>query len=686
MTLPGPSGAAWALELLLWAGAAAVVGELGRLVAARWVGSWRSLGSVERPLLDFYLGGAVMYLLAALPAGAFVPPVAVGVPVAAAVILLGLLVLRGRRGALGPALRPLAALGRPAPFVALLAALAVFGVELAIALPVATGNTYDSSLLTLYVARLLQDHTIALSFQPYAAVGLLYPQGTTVWLGWAQLLFHLPPARASLLVTPLFLALAPLGAFVFARRTFASDRAALAMALLFAGVASWTRVLVGGSNDFVFAFPLVLLLAGQATGWLRALPSVPDALAWGVLLGYSAAMNPVGAEWLLPTLLLAGLLIRPAYTGKPLRWLGRWAVAAVVSLLAVLPSLIVLAHGWQSPGLTPGAGAAPPGSASGISASQFASLIDPYLFRPTDVWLSPLPVLRLELAILLTVGLGILLVVRRPSSLARYLEPFRPFVGAAVAVILLLLTVLWSASTGFGPAVRFTAISSGSELSIWLFTFYALVGGIVLVLVIERVAADYARGVARSAPPGRSDAPFAPGRTYRHLPSGLPRGALPILLALVIVVPGAVLTPTQLPPVLATLYDDFGNVTAADFALLAYAGAHLPAGGRVLVAPGSAAGFLPGYAPDLVLLFPMVPGFAWLNASYRLVVSELTNATLNTSGLGAMSELDVQYVVVTGNSTTLWPAFSPVPLLAAPSEFPLLWNEGDAYLFQRTTG
>jgi hypothetical protein len=675
VVLPGPSGILWGLALLGWAAAASVVGEFVRTLAARSVRTWQSLESIERLLLDFYLGGATMYLVAALPGGAFVAPVVDGLPVATGV---GLLLLWIWRRPTRPAVvRPLRSLLRPAALVALISAVAVFAWELAIALPVPTGNTFDSSLLTLYVSLLLQHHAIPLSFQPYSSVGLLYPQGTTVWLGWAQLVLSPPAARTTLLVTPLFFALAPLGAFVFGRRALGSERAGVAFAVLLALVGSWTRVLVAGSNDFVFAFPLVLLLAGQSFGWLRgSTPAVADAIGFGVLLGYSAALNPVGAEWLLPSLLLAGLLVRPAYSGTPLRWLSRWATTAVASAIALLPTFYVLAEGRNSPGLIPGAGAPPAGTVTGISGAQFVGSIDPYLFRPSDVWLSPIPLLRLELALLLTVGIGILLLARRPSALARYLEPFRSFVAAAVGVTVVLIAVLWAASTGFGPAVRLADISSAAELSIWLFTFYTLVGGLVLVLLLERVTA-----LSRShtvAVPSAADS-----LRQRRRVSALPRGTFSLLLVLVIVVPGVALTPTELPPVLSTLYLDFGNVTAQDFALLSYAGANLPPGARVLLAPGSAAQFLPGYAPDLVLLYPMVPGWEWLNRSYTVVVGQLTNATLNATGLAALATLDVQYIVVTGTNTVLWPAFSAAPLLADPSTFPELWHEGDAYLFER---
>jgi hypothetical protein len=675
VTLPGPSGVAWALGLLLWAAAAAVVGEIVRALGARRVRAWRRLEVVERVLLDFYLGGATMYLIAALPLGAFSAPVVLGIPVAAGVGLLALVFLGRHAGRPGDGVGPLAALVRPAAVVALLSALGLFIVEVAVALPIATGNTYDSSVLTLYVSLLIQHHSIALSLRPYAPWGVFTPQGPAVWLGWAQLDFGLPPARTSVLVTPLFLALAPLGAFVFGRRAFDSDWAGLAFAVMLATVASWTRALVGGSNDFVFAFPLVLLLAGQSFAWLRAsAPSIPDVLAFGVLIGYSAALNPVGAEWLLPSLLIAGLILRPSSRGGALRWIGSWAAMVAASLVALIPSIYVALQGGEGPG---GTGLSH-GAAAGISEAQFVGSIDPYLFRPGDVSLSPLPLLRAELAILLTVGLLILLLVGRRSHLGQYIDAFRVFMLAGLATTIGLLALLRAASTGFGPAVVFSEVTAYSELSATLFTLYAFIGGLLLVLLFERLAVLF-----RSRPAEN----FAPSdqAPRRRLASGVPPTAVVVLLALVLVVPGVALTPTQLPPVLTQIYQDFGNVSAGDFALLSYASSHLPSGARVLVAPGSAAEFLPGYAMHIVLLYPMVRGAFGFNTSYTIIVRELTNSTLNATGMAALASLDVGYIAVTGANTVLWPPFSPAPLLADPSGFPLVFQDGDAYLFECST-
>ncbi len=681
MSLPGPTVGAWALGLLLWGAAAAVLGEAIRIGAARYIPSWRSDEPIQRGVLDFYLGGGVLYLLAAVPLGLFVAPLIDALPIAAAIGLLVLAVRTRRAGRATPLLPMFRRFREPAYLLVIASAAGLFAFEVALAGPIPTGNTFDSGLLTTYTSILLRTHTIARSFAPYASTSILYPQGAPVWLGWAQTSLALPPARTALLVTPLFMALAPLGGFVFGRRWFGSDRAGAAIALMLAWLAPTTRSMVAGSNDFVFAFPLVLWLAAEAARWIgTSPPRVPDAVGFGLLAGYSAAMNPVGAEWLFPALLIGGLLATPAWGGRALAWLGRWALALGAALLAVLPSLVILVEGLASPGFVPGAASPPPNRPTGIGTPGFLGSIDPYLFRSEDIQLSIVPALRAELAVLLTAGVVLLLLFGRGSGLGRYLAPFRTFALGAFLALVGLLGVLWWASTGFGPAVAFEDLTSAGELSLWLFTVYVLIASLPLVLAFEFLAQSRD---ARALAPSATAAPPASARRARSR-AELAHTLVPLAVALVIVVPGVTLTPSNLAPVLTHLYHDFGNVSADDFALLEYAGAHLPAGARVLIAPGSAADFLPGYASDVVLLYPLLPDWPWVNASYTLLREELSNATLTSAGYAAMAALEVGYVIVTGNSTVLWPAFSPAPLLADPGTFPVLFHAGDAYLFART--
>ncbi len=678
--IPGPSAPALFGLLLAFAAAIVVVGEAVRLGVAQGVAAWRSLPILERGLLDFFLGGALLYLIGAVPFGLFDPVVLVGVVVGAAVLLL---VAGGWGGPESSTRRGIERLGEAlsGPIVlALLSALGLLSLEVALAVPVGTGNTFDSSLLTLYLARLLDAHQLPISFAPYAPVGLLYPQGTTGWLGTAHLFLGLPVARTSLLVTPLFFALAPLGAYVLGERLLGRASAGAAFAVMFAAVASWTRVLVGGSNDFVFAFPLVLLLLALAMPWLHRPPPLGEAVAFGLLAGYSAALNPVGAQWLFPALLLAGALARPAWGGAARQWVGRWATAVGAALLPLAPTGYVLLHGLRTPGFVPGSKPTTPGAPGGISPANFVGSIDPYLFRPGNVLLSPSPWLRAELAILLTAGLAVLLLAPRALGMFR-LDRFRRWFASSAVVLIGLLALQATVGTGGGaPARALDAVTSAGEVSIWLFAWYGFVAALPLAVAFDRL-----EGWVRAPRPEERPAAEPPvrriGRRPHAAPGAVLRGAVPLLLALAIVVPGIALTPTEIAPAMATLYADFGNVTADDFALLDYLGAHLPAGARLLVAPGSAAEFVPAYCADVTLLYPMVPGWPTVNASYSQLVRELTNGTFDAAGQSALSALDVQYVAVTGANTVLWPPFVAAPLLKEPGTFSVLFRAGPDYLF-----
>lgn len=681
MAVPGPLAVDWAPALIAFGGAVALLGDPLRAAAARWIRSWGALPPLERLLLDLYLGGAALYLLAALRIGAFTRLVVLALFAVGAVATIGRLLVR-RAGLVSRAAQLLRALARPGPLIALLTAAGLYAIEVTVATAAATGNTLDSGLLTTYVAVLLQHGSLPLSFQPYASSMILYPQGTTVWLGAAQLSLGVPPARTSLLVTPLFLGLAPIGGFVAGRRILGTDAGGAAFAVTLGWLGPGTRALVGGSNDFAVAFPLVLLLIGFAVEWTRTVtPSWAEAAGFGLLAGYSAALNPVGVEWLLPAVLallvVRGLRERLALTGVIARW--GWTVA--VGLVPVLPTLYVLGLGVHSPGYVPGA-PAPGGPPPGVTWAQWAGSLDPFLFRPGDVQLSPVGAVRLELAVLLVLGVALLALVPRDSALGRYLAGMRRFAVAAAAAIALELLLLVASRAGVPGARAVAPLTSGAELSLWVFTVYALVAALPLALCLERVGQ-----VRRAAPPEpalpRSTANGA-GRRPPGRPAGLPVVAL--VAALVIVVPGVALTPTQLAPVLADLYHDFGNVSAADFALLACAGAHLSPGSRVLVAPGSVGWFLPGYARQIVLLYPFLPGWPNVNASYSLVVRELTNATLDPAGRSALSALGVDYIAVSQENSVLWPPFSPAPLLADPGHFSEVFGQADAYLFATAPG
>ncbi|HEV2520156.1 MAG TPA: hypothetical protein VGX00_06005 [Thermoplasmata archaeon] len=685
MSLPGPAFGPWALALLLGAAALLPVGELVRRLAARRSRWARTLRPIERLVVDLYLGGGVLFGIAALPLGLFYS-LTPGLVILGSVGLLALLLRYERReGRPAPNWAKLVGGFRSPPILIVLAtALALFLIELWTASQAPTGNTFDSSVLTYFVAHLGLQHSIPLNFLPAAPFGNPYPQGTTVWLASYQDLFGLPPARTSLLVTPLFLGLGPLGAYTVGDRLLGTPRAGATVAVVFAFVGSWTRVLVGGSNDFVFAFPLLLVLFARIPDWTTSdAPGWADAVFFGALAGVVASLNPAGPIWLFLAIFVDFVLAGPARWGRWAGWIARWSAALVVGALFAIPSLfeeVTGANGLFHAGVPPGA-VVPTAGSGGITAAQFVGLTDPFLFRGTDVWLSPFPPIRDELAVLIGVGAIALIAAQSFPVLLDGLDRLRKTAISGGAVAFGILGAGLAAHSGWGGLRPFLALTSFAETSILLFSVYTMVAAAPLWVLVRYTLERFRRP---SDLRSDSSAPAPSATTHGGAPPsrGWITPTLALAAALLVVGPGIAVTAGELPAYEGGLYEAFGNVTPADLDLLIWAGSHLGAGDRILVAPGSAAGFLPGYVPSAIVLFPMVDG-VFVNGSYRLLVQELTNATLDAAGVHALRVLQVGFVAVTGNNSQLYRPFSPDPFLGDPT-FREVFHEQDAYLFQWT--
>ncbi len=675
MSLPGPTGPTWALELVILAVLVLPVGDVLRSLVAHYAGLFRDLGWLERGLLDLYLGGGGLYVLAVVPIHLFSITTVV-LYLGGGVVLWSILLpgrLRRKSSTPDRVSSPAWGPGWLPGLLVLGATVVLFGIEVGVAQTAATGNSYDTSLPTDYVSLLLRNHQVPLSLAPIAPQLTSYPQGTTVWLGTAQLLYALPPARTALILTPLFLSLSPIAGYVVGLRLLRSPWAGVAIGLTFALLGSWTRVMVATSNDFVFAFPLVLWLIARLDLWQQPHPpGWADTVAYGAVLGYSAALNPVGADLLVPTLVVLGLV------ASWRRWvvLGglvlRWLAAAAVALLFVLPTFWTIITGRGTLFASTGNVAVPPAtSVGGITFAQFVGSVDPFLFGPHAIWLSPFVVLRFELVLLLVGGAAVLVLPGLFERLGSAGASFRRVMIALVAVAIVLLLLQVVAHDAGGSLAALADLTSAAEMSVDLFAVYTILAAIPIFLLLDLGAA----GVRESPTP-------VPPATRRRPATALDRSGpqvVVVALAVVLLVPGVVVAAADLPPYLEGLYESYGRVTPGDFAMFDWARENLPTGARVLVALGSAAQFLPGYA-RVAILFPVQP--IDRNTSYRTLESELTNGTLGPAGLAALSVLDVQYIAVTGNTTNLWPPFQPAPLLADPVMFLLVFQSEDAYVFQ----
>ena len=682
MTLPTAVAEA---ELLFLAVLMAPAGLLVLNAGERLFRVGRSLPWLERCLVALYLTGGLLFLLASLPLGVFGDPLVIGV---IAVGLIGWPLTEWRWGPPPDLRKALRSPQVPALLLVGLLFLLLLSYEVGILTGAPVANTYDGSIQALFVHLLLVHGTVPSTLLPYADMGVVYPQGTAVWLATGVVLFGWSLPEAPIYLPALFLALSVPAAFVWGHRLQGMDTprgrySGAVFALATAALLTWPRFLVGGSYDFLFGFPLLLL-------WVAWVPSLfrDGGLPWSavvgmaVLAGILASLSVVCAEFLV-VLVFVWIALGPHRAGFPWRAaLSRALVITLVAMAFVLRSLWGIVEWWGYPGHTltvMGPSPFQEWRASSPFVGSWVGLVDPFLFRPSDVWLSPFPILKVELAVLLAVGLFLLVLqlggLYRPASRPLGQTTTRMMaVGLATGLLILSVGLLGPAAA---PSLQgLNAVTNLGEVSILLFVFYGSVASLPLFWAMAELRGHF--GARRDPRTVRTDRAALRPPHARHRATGIV-----LVASAVLVVPlatGTVVTTTQAPVYLGEIVHRLASVTPADLEALQWSSS-LPSCSNVLIAPGSAAQYLPAYS-DARVSFPMNPPV--LNRSYWQAVDNLSWGNYTPVVAQDLRVLGITEIFVTGANNILWRPMDPAPLLAATPAIVLLYHPsgGDAYIFE----
>ncbi|MGA8543299.1 MAG: hypothetical protein WB947_07180 [Thermoplasmata archaeon] len=650
-----------------------------------FVGRTFQFSILERLLLALYASGGVLYLVAAIPAPLY------GLPVVAGLLTAGIVayaVLSAREH--GRGLRALPTFVMSVPGIVLCAlTLGLLAIELAGVAPLTFGNAMDGSIYSLFVKLTLTQHTLPWTLQPYASVGVIYPQTAPIWMTVPVLLFGWPITSVPLAFPALFLALSVVGVYCLGERLAEGSPAALKAytPLLFAAffglVASWPRLFVGGSYDFVICMPLFFLVLGWLLPFVRApVRSWREVVAFGVVIGIATGLNAMIGVTLL--LLLAGFLLAFRTQGglSLAQWAARWLTLGALGAISLLRTLIGVAIWFNYPGhvLTPVGRApiAPPFVTDTLSARSLNGNLNPFvLFKPE---LSPFPWQSLEIAVLLVAGLALVAAIElRPTArLSRILPPSitRPILVGAV--------VLFVEVAGLSVAGEINTSASGlqsvvnlGEASLLLFIFYSLIAILPLLTALSILARRH-DALNPVRPSTQALGAIPPSRTVarRRGPATVP-ALLAIAVLLVPLASGAAGTVVEVPSYIDDHIEQLANVSEGDIMALEWVGSHLAGCSKVLVAPDSVGQYLPEYA-SVGVIFPTFP--TPVNLSYHLVVQDLSSGIYVNSTRSDMLELGVTEVFVSGQTSVSFPPFLPRPLEDS-SDFSLLFEEGDAYVF-----
>lgn len=651
-------------ELILFFVALLLVGDVLLFAARRVLGRQSVLTLVERGIIGFYAAAGLLYVIAYTPGHVFTTFTVYGVLAAGAILWV---LFRGRR-----ALRTLRRtakrldkrLENETAFLVMLAAsvlLLLFGSYLMGGM--LAPNSFDGSIQTIFITLLLHDHSAAFTLEPFAQMGVVYPQGATVLLGTSSILFGWSAMMAPVYLPSLFPALFLPAIYAWTLRVWkgpSPKMAAVTIALFLGLVGTWPRLLLLGSYDFLISLPLLMVLLGVAPGFI-GVGKWEDAIMLGAGIGILTALSPVsGALFVLICLVLV-VLGSLKQRGAFLKRLGALAASTATGVVFVFPNIVASLEWWGYPGhvLAPSGGQEIPMTGPQYSfLSQLPGYLDPFLFRQQDIWLSPFESLKVLIAVLLVAG-ALLLIFRIFSVFPLEIPVFFTFetlagVGATILAILVVVILLtWSGVSSLPTNLQ--------EISIILFLFFTIIAALPLVI------AGRALSEARSA-------------------SSTGKGLTLLVAALVVAVPltmGAGVTILSEPQYIDSESGNLANVTQGDLAALSWAGAHLPSCSSVLVAQGSAAEFLPAYA-TVHMLYPMEPPPR--NQSYYDVVSDLTTGSITYATLSNLEVLGVTEIFVTGQTNVDWKPFLPQPLLADNVDFSMLFHSADAYVFEFQLG
>ncbi len=615
---------------------------------------------VERPIVAAFAAGGLLFGVASSGLPLFQLPVVIGL---AAVGWAVMVVLWARERARSLAdlagwLRRWSAWVVIGGFVAVLA-LEAYGVA-----SFQFNNSYDGATHSLWVTVLLRDHQVPWTVQPFANVGITYPQGGPVWEALPPLLLGWPVTDSPVYLPTLFFALAVPAAYALGwrldeRSSAQRELTGAVFAGFFALVAAFPRLFLGGSYDVVIAFPLFLLTLAWLPRYVR-----PGAAERGEVAGYALAVGIVTSlSWMLGLELLTlvasfgvvqVVLQRASLKAMFLRW-----IAAVIAAAVFLTRSIAGTVAWAS---YPGRVLAPVGSPPYATLGTGAALTYRYVTQELDPFvpfkqrLSPIPWMSVLIAVLLAAGIVILVagfaLGRRPWSALIPHRLARVISLAAVTtfVELVVLIVLAAPGTHLPGVIELT---NADEISIVLFLLYGIIA-IVPILACVELLSD--RAVVASRPsvvPGLAP-PFPTATRRRARPP--PVRVVAVVVIVLVFVAGGVSTAADLPGYIQGHIRSIADVTDGDIDALEWASSHMPSCARVFIAPGSAAQYLPEYAVVSVV-FPAFPTI--YNLSYVNAVSALVNGTYDGSIRADLLELSVDAVFVTGPTTVQFPALNP---------------------------
>ena len=258
-----------------------------------------NLNLLQILLLDFYIGGSLLYLIALIPIGVF------GVLTPFILPITFLICLYIHRAFLVRTIHSkfsFSIIRKQELYTFLFITrmfLMIFLIRVYVQSNFAFAGVADQPFHSLIVRKIMDQGSIAYTLEPYVLryslpdSPLQYQQGLHVVLAYSTSIFNWTAPNALRLADMLFEALGILGGYYLGKKALNSDLFGLTFAFVFAFISRWPKTMAWGSNAFTFGFPLFLIiLATFAHIWKNG-TSKKDIIPLGLLIGFLGAIHPV---------------------------------------------------------------------------------------------------------------------------------------------------------------------------------------------------------------------------------------------------------------------------------------------------------------------------------------------------------------------------------------------------------
>lgn len=639
------------LELFLLMFLLTVDGEPLRFLLLRRLKFVSDLDTVQIIILDIYLGGFILYVIAMLPLHLFSWPILLGFTVAS--LLFSIAIHFKTLNHFSSLTRVKASLKQnrkvSLEYVAVFAMLVIFLlINLASLSGFVFGSVHDESIHSLTVEVILENKQVPFTLQPYLAEGIIYPQASHVIFAFASNMLNMGPPEAVLYGSILFKSLTILGAYFLGKKLSSRRAYYLGLSFVFAFVSSWPLFITWGANPFIVGLPLFLLSLGLLFPMIQNHEgnSLAELVTIGLLLGYCGALIISYLE----TLIVTAILISAYWVIKKQEYLRRHLsellVVFLVSLLPLSPFLFRFFALYQYHGHNIGI----PPDFLGYPTAQFyatqalqwtAENLSPY-FWPSVFIIS------------LVVGLAVLIWKTKDYE---DIKPQTAFVLAIFAASALLSVVSF-----FLPA-DFNVISWGHQgilmivaINMIILIFYVRLNDLCRQRKLKSLAKIFSKDAYSGA-------------------------MLVFMVLLLINIPFIYTRLVVDPQTLTGAYGSYAITTEGDRDLMLWMKANLTSDAVILVNPNDAGLFIPAVSHQKIV-FPWTGSS--LARSYQTLVNLTLDHVLNQTSYELMQEYNITHVFIGGAATEWWAgdfAWDPLLFLGNPN-FKLIENFGNSYLFQ----